>query len=294
MSSNPPSKRSAQRCAPVAGIDELPGDAHSVPGLAHAAFEHIAHAQFAPDLLHIDGPALVGEARIARDHEQPAHARQGGDDLLDHAVGEIFLLGIAAHVLERQDGNRGLVGKRQRVLASRFDRGVRSRFGRHHSKGGDRLGDVLHPLVAHWLEGEGDRLLNLLRHLARYANAAGGRELLQPSRDIDAFAVPVLAFDDHFPKVDADADLDALFRFDPGIAFRHAALHGHRAFDRIDHAAEFGEKPIAHELEDAAVMLLDLGLEEFFAVGPQPVECSRFVLLHKRRVADDVSREDSG
>ena len=57
-------------------VDELAGDAHPVAGLAHAAFEHVAHAELAADLLHVDGAALVGEARIARDHEQPADARQ--------------------------------------------------------------------------------------------------------------------------------------------------------------------------------------------------------------------------
>ena len=67
-----PSKRSAQRCAPVVGVDQLAGDAHAVAGLAHAAFEHIAHAEFAADLLHIDRLALVGEARIAGDDEEPA------------------------------------------------------------------------------------------------------------------------------------------------------------------------------------------------------------------------------
>ena len=58
------------------GIDELAGDAHPAARLAHAAFEHVADAELAPDLLHVHRPALVGEARIARDDEQPAHARR--------------------------------------------------------------------------------------------------------------------------------------------------------------------------------------------------------------------------
>ena len=71
------------------GIDQLAGDPHPAAGLAHAALEHVAHAELAADLLHVDGAALVGEARIAGDHEQPAEARQRRDDVLDHAVGEI-------------------------------------------------------------------------------------------------------------------------------------------------------------------------------------------------------------
>src|SRR3954454_1527933 len=37
------------------GLDQLRGDADAVAGFAQAAFEHVAHTQFAPDLLHIDG-----------------------------------------------------------------------------------------------------------------------------------------------------------------------------------------------------------------------------------------------
>src|SRR4051794_34483568 len=38
----------------VRGLNELAGDANAVPRLAQAAFEHVAHAELAADLLHID------------------------------------------------------------------------------------------------------------------------------------------------------------------------------------------------------------------------------------------------
>ena len=56
------------------GINKLPSDAHAFRRFAYAAFEHIAHAKLAPNLLHIDRPTLVGEGRIARDDEQPLDA----------------------------------------------------------------------------------------------------------------------------------------------------------------------------------------------------------------------------
>ena len=95
-------------------VDQLSGDPHPPAGFAHRAFEHIAHAKLSPDLLHIDGLALVSETRIAGDDEQPADAGEGGDDVLDHAVDEIFLLRIAAHIGERQHRDRRLVGQWQR------------------------------------------------------------------------------------------------------------------------------------------------------------------------------------
>ena len=61
------------------GLDELGGDTHAVSGLAHAALDHIAHAELASHLLDVDGAALVGEAGIARDHEQPGSAGERGE-----------------------------------------------------------------------------------------------------------------------------------------------------------------------------------------------------------------------
>ncbi|MNE31896.1 hypothetical protein D3C80_1254860 [compost metagenome] len=89
------------------GFDQLAGNAHALAGLAHAAFEHVAHAKGLADPLHIDTLALEGKAGVAGDHEQPADARQRGDDVLDHAIGEIVLVRVTAQVLERQHGNRG-------------------------------------------------------------------------------------------------------------------------------------------------------------------------------------------
>jgi len=94
-------------------VDQLPADTHPVGGFAHAAFEHVAHAELLRHLLHIDRLALVGKGGIAGDDKEP---RQPGDrrrDLLDHAIDEIVLLGIAGQVLKGQDRQRRLVRERQ-------------------------------------------------------------------------------------------------------------------------------------------------------------------------------------
>src|SRR5690348_11810285 len=91
-------------------INQLGSDPHTPAALAYRAFEDIADAEFAADLLHVDRLALVGEARIAGDYEERADAAERGDDFLDHSVSKIFLLGVARHVLERQHCDRRLVG----------------------------------------------------------------------------------------------------------------------------------------------------------------------------------------
>ncbi len=93
------------------GIDQLRGDPHAVAALADTAFQHVAHAKLARGALHVDGLALVRERGVARDYEEPAQLRQPGDDVLGNAVREIFLLGIAADIVERQDRDRRTVGR---------------------------------------------------------------------------------------------------------------------------------------------------------------------------------------
>src|SRR5690606_20870237 len=50
-------------------VDELARDADAVGSFADAAFEQIAHAELATDLLHVAWPAPIAEARIAGDDE---------------------------------------------------------------------------------------------------------------------------------------------------------------------------------------------------------------------------------
>jgi hypothetical protein len=95
-----------------AAVDQLDGDAQAIAGLAHAAFEDMADVQFARRGADFDHPALVGEDGIAGDDEERGHPRQVRDDVFGQAVGEIFLLGIAADVGERQHGDgRPTVGR---------------------------------------------------------------------------------------------------------------------------------------------------------------------------------------
>src|SRR6516164_6970969 len=88
--------------SPRSAIDQLTRDPHSPGRLAHTAFEHITNPQFATHLLDVNRLALVGERRVASDNKKRFEARQRGDDVFHHAISEILLLDVAAHVLERE------------------------------------------------------------------------------------------------------------------------------------------------------------------------------------------------
>src|SRR5712675_1455343 len=91
-------------------VDQLTGDPHSLASPAHRAFEDVADTPFTADLLHVNRLSLVRKSRIAGDDKQPADAAQCGDDLLDHTVGEILLLRVAALLHGSLIWRRGVEG----------------------------------------------------------------------------------------------------------------------------------------------------------------------------------------
>src|ERR1700677_3170226 len=101
------------------GLDELAADADLAASLSDTAFQYVADAQLSSNLLDLDNLALVCEARIAGDDEQRFEPRERGDDVLYHAIREIFLLGVAGQILERQDGDGRLVGECERWSMAR-------------------------------------------------------------------------------------------------------------------------------------------------------------------------------
>ena len=52
--------------APGLGVDQLHVDAHPIAAALHAAFEHIANVEVAPDLFQVGDLALEGKGRVAR------------------------------------------------------------------------------------------------------------------------------------------------------------------------------------------------------------------------------------
>src|SRR5262249_41145069 len=126
-------------------IDELGRYADTISGLANAALKYVLHVQRFSDLLNVHGFALVDEGRVAGDDEELAELRQGGNDILGQPVGKKFLLVIATHVGEGQNGDRRLVRvtdlrPRVRTLARISER--------LDTKDRDRIGNVLQLLRA--------------------------------------------------------------------------------------------------------------------------------------------------
>jgi len=180
-------------------VDQLCGDAHAAARLAHAAFQHVGHAELARHLRNPHILVLEGERRIARDHGQRRDLAEIGDDVFADAIAEIFLLDVSAHIGEGQNADRVLA---RRPFFMIGDRGFLHGARRKHMH---RRFDILDRVFAHVVEFAGDFAPHLIAHDARERHAADRRERLDTRSDIDAFAIDVVALDDHLAQIDADS-----------------------------------------------------------------------------------------
>jgi hypothetical protein len=212
------------------------------------------------------------------------------DQILGHAVAEILLLGIPAHVGEREHRDRGLL---------RHDRGWRLRSGNGLRRRGDAkhlygLGDILELAFAQILEHELRRIGDEIAHPARDEDRARLRDVLEPRRDVDAVAINVAVLDHHVAKIDADAEFDPLPLGDVGVALRHGVLHVDRAAHRFDRACELGEHAVARGLDQAPLVLGDFRLDQFAPVGGKPRERTLLVGADEPRITRDIRCENGG
>ena len=95
-------------------LDQLRGDAYTIAGLAHTAFEHGGHVEFVRDRRNVDVGALEGERGRARGDAQAANLGEHVQQLFRQPVGEVLVVLVATHVDERQHGDRWCCLVRQR------------------------------------------------------------------------------------------------------------------------------------------------------------------------------------
>ena len=152
--------------------------------------------------------------------------------------------------------------------------------------------DVLELDLAAVGEGDADLAGDLGMDHVGDQDAARRGLAFEAGRDIDAVAENVAALEDDVAEIDADAQMHR--GLDREVALGHGALHGERALDRVDDAAELDQRAVAHHLDDTAATGSDGGVE---GVGPDLPECRQragFVGAHHRGIADDVGGKDGG
>ena len=82
-------------------VDELHVDSHAISASLNAALENVADVQLVADSLKVEWLALVGERRVAGDHDSATDTREIGRQALRDPVDEMLLFRIASDIGER-------------------------------------------------------------------------------------------------------------------------------------------------------------------------------------------------
>ena len=212
------------------------------------------------------------------------------------------MLSVAAHVLERQHGDRrfGRRSRPPRGLIERSAIAARRRICLIRAADGERidadgLDDVFEPSVTEIVYGNSKPRLHLTIGVFGQADRAGCGDTFQSRGDIDAVAHEIaVALFDHVAEVDADPKLDAPFLRHACVALDHAGLHFDGAANGVHHAAEFDKRPIAGALHNPPVMYSDGRVEEVASKRPKPSEGPFFVCAGEPTETDDIRGKDGG
>jgi hypothetical protein len=212
--------------------------------------------------------------------------RKSGDDFFDDTVCKIFLLRVAAHILEGEDSNRRLVRKWQTWACDGCCP------AQPHTIDPHRPYNVLELLLPCVLERDLKLTVGVLLHPAGDTDPSGFSKPLQPSSHVHAITEDVSPVDDDVPHVDAHAELYPPFLWHVGIALGHAPLDINSAAHRIHHAAELSQQSIPGVLDNSATAFSDFGIDERAQVILELGVCPLFVKAGQPAVSGHIDRQD--
>ena len=156
----------------------------------------------------------------------------------------------------------------------------------------DRIGHVLEQLLAQILEGQlREPRRHLQPHDVRDADTARVRQPLEASGQVHSLAKQALPFDSYFAQMNAHAKAQPSVDRQIGIPRFKNALRLDGKLDRVGRVRKAGEKVIAHEVDEASPVLLQVKLD-LFAVGVKRTDCRVLVLGDQPCVAHDVCRQN--
>src|SRR5262249_11985023 len=126
--------------------------------------------------------------------------------------------------------------------------------------------DVLQLTLAHILKDHLDFPDGIFMDALRHANGAWFGQCLEARRDINAIAKDITVLNDDVALVEADAKLNTPILSFAQIALGNRALNLEGATQRRHRARELDQNAVTHELDDAALVLGDLGVDQLRAM----------------------------
>jgi hypothetical protein len=207
-------------------------------------------------------------------------------DVFRDAIAEVGLLRLAAQIIERQDGDRRLVRERDRHLGSTFRRHLGPAPDPHRAR------DVLERALAAIFKREAALAGQLPLHRIGNADSPRLGHRLEPGGDVHPVSEQIATFDHDITEVDADAEADAALGQDVFLIIRDPSLQGNRTSHGVYDGAKFHKSTVAHQLNDAPLVLCEERIHDLEAQPLDRSEGVRLVCFDQARIPGDVGGHD--
>jgi len=158
----------------------------------------------------------------------------------------------------------------------------------------ERAGNVFNLLLAQVLEDVIELVPYLIANDPANADPARLCQSFQARGHIDAVAEDVVLLDDYVAEIDAHTKPDPSILRDFGLALGHPPLHLDSAPNRVDHARELDQHPVAGVLYDPAPVLRDFRIDQLPEMSLQAFVRAFLVDAHQPRIPRDVGGQDRG
>jgi hypothetical protein len=145
-------------------------------------------------------------------------------------------------------------------------------------------------LLPRILEGKIELVAHLVAYDAIDANPTRLGQTLESRRDVNTIAVDVATVLDDVADINPNTELDAPLLRHSGVAFGHLVLNLDGAAHRVDNTGELNQKPVASRLNNAAAVLLDLGVGKLASKLLKRGESAFLIRPHQTRITSDVGR----
>jgi hypothetical protein len=112
--------------------------------------------------------------------------------------------------------------------------------------------------------------------------------------DVNAVAMDIVILNEHIAQIDADAELQSTIDRDVCVALGLGFLHLRRAAQGVYDTMELDQEPVAHSLNQTAVMVGNLGLEDVLEVCAKLSAHSFFVGLAQTAITGNIGNHYGG
>jgi hypothetical protein len=148
-------------------------------------------------------------------------------------------------------------------------------------------------LLTQFLKVKIKPVAEMVSHRLRHRHTSRRSDSLEPRCDVYSITEHIISLHDDVAYVNPNAQLNRSVVGQIGVARLHPLLDLDRTGDSIYDTWEFGQRPVAGQLEDTTLVFSNLRVDQ---LGPERLQSGQradFIATHEPAVTDNIGSENA-